>query len=150
MTLRVHHEPLHSPEPPFVGVDSKYWRINRCARLCHRDHKHQAVAIKSHDDDDDGEPDVRQTAKRCRVGMRGFSSCHTLMQPTLFKPIREAASWMVKAAVTHLQERCAVANAVYGRTADALLGLRGRETDNIDAAVGGGGEINCWENCRTA
>lgn len=71
------------------------------------------------------------------------------MQPTLFKPIREAASWMVKAAVTHLQERCTIANAAYGRTADALLRLKhfwrtGAETEhetdarrNIDAVVGG-------------
>lgn len=64
------------------------------------------------------------------------------MQPTLFKPIREAASWMVNAAVSHLQERCTIANAAYGSTVYALLGLKHFPTEaarngrNIDAAVG--------------
>lgn len=48
---------------------------------------------------------------------------------------------MVKASVSHLQERLTIANAVYGSTVDALLGLKlslteAVQTRNIDAAVG--------------
>lgn len=159
-----------APSKPFVQVDSKYcWNLATSitgASIAVRGFATKTKSTKQSRSEprrrQHGVPDLRQTAARCRVRIRGFSSCHTLMQPTLFKPIREAGSWMVKAAVTHLQERCTIANAVYGRTADALLGLkhfwrrgrrdgaRNRRGSQYRRCSRRSVEMNCWECCRTA